>query len=509
VLVVPAATVWARMRIDRAETFIGRLSILGLVLAGSLVIVWFVVYWLLCNIFHIGIRARDAMRASWGMMLLPLAPPVASVVSSVARQWVALHAQVYPFFVPERSASYVSAAIVAGLGALLLFQTCELSLKSSHYEAAWRSLRSRNRLLLMFALLIVSIPVLSEKRQAAIFDFTGLFYVMDWLLPYALLIGAVVFVRLANPTDHFRLTTGETQMGALLFAWYVSGHSASLLFVPVPLLIAWYLFSKWLLLSTYPPMASTTSVLTKLLAERRAQARAEDVEKGLDKKLSEGDLKLHDYKVRLLEAQEEAKSAANALRSETGGTEPRVLSNGPESGPFANARIGVLYGFVISLPFQVFTLVGFMRRTYTDFPILEVAYALVFSTTTWVLMAAVFGYFYHLIRGRNGFEKALCFSLAVVLPSLPLRLIAGESVLERSQLLDMVQVIAFVLVLALVAFDLRTLTRKHRDWRDLLTLYGFASAAYGSTIALAIGSTLASKEVLLRLWGWVTGHSAQ
>jgi hypothetical protein len=510
VLTVPAATVWARIRIDTAKDFVGRLPMIGLMLAGSLVIAWFVLYWLLHGMFRISIGVWDAIRASWAMLLLPLVPPIGEVANSVSRQWIAIHAHVYPLL-PEHAAPYMSAAIVAVLGAMLLLQTSELSLRLTQHVGVWRWFRSRNRLLLLLPLFVISIPVLSGNTQASIFTFTGFFYAIDWLLPYALLIGGILYVRIVNPSDSFELKTGELQLGALLFAWYVSGHDTNLLFVPVPFLIAWYVFSKWLLVGgAYASAVSSASVLTKLLDERHAQARLDGVEKGLDKKLSEGSLTLLEYKTKVNEAEEEAKSAKAALAAETGGAEPRALSNGPENGPSANARIAIIYGFVISVPFQISTLLGFMQqRPYTAFPLLEITYALVFSMTTWVLMAGVFGYFYHLIRGRNGFEKALCFSLAVVLPSLPLRLIAGESVFERAQLLDIVQVITFVLVLALVAFDLRTLTKRRHDWRDLLTLYGFASAAYGSTIAIAIASTLASKEVLLKVWGWIMARMSQ
>jgi len=511
VFTVPAATVWARVRIDDVRDVTGRLPLLGAVLSGGLLVIWFVLFWLLRGIFRINIRIRHAIRASWAMLLLPLVPPIADVLNSMLRQFIATRAQIYPLLLPERTAPHVSAAIVAILGALLLLQTGGLSLRLSQHVGAWRWFRSRSRLVLLLPLLVISIPVLGGNGEASIFTFTGFFYILDWLLPYALLIGGVVYIRLANPQDDFQLSGGELQLGALLFAWYVSGHSGSLLFIPIPFLIAWYMFRRWLLVTAREQIPSSASVLSKLLDERRARARSEDVEKGLNKKLSEGELKLSEYRARLSEAQEEARTASARLVIDTGGAAPHVLSKGPENGPYANARIAGLYGFLISVPFQVITLYGFVQRPYTNFPILEFTYALVFSVTTWVLMAAVFGYFYHLIRGRNGFEKALCFSLATVLPTLPLHLIAGESVVNRAQLLDVVQVVAFVLVLALVAFDFRTLHKQHRNWRDLLTLYGFASAAYGSTIVIAIASSLASKEILPKLWSifeWLTGHSA-
>ncbi len=51
------------------------------------------------------------------------------------------------------------------------------------------------------------------------------------------------------------------------------------------------------------------------------------------------------------------------------------------------------------------------------------------------------------------------------------------------------------------------MTKQRRTGRDLLTLYGLASAAYGSSIAIAIASTLASKELLVKILGWALGRS--
>jgi hypothetical protein len=51
-------------------------------------------------------------------------------------------------------------------------------------------------------------------------------------------------------------------------------------------------------------------------------------------------------------------------------------------------------------------------------------------------------------------------------------------------------------VLALTAFDLRTLQKHRFGWRDLMAVYGLASAAYGSTIAVAVASALGGTDIL-------------
>jgi hypothetical protein len=246
----------------------------------------------------------------------------------------------------------------------------------------------------------------------------------------------------------------------------------------------------------------------KLIDQRRAQARYHDLLKGLDKKYSQGDLTTADYRKRLEEGQTETALASAALERHSGGAEPPVFSTGSESGPWKNSMVAARYGFMLSLPFQLRTLEERMGRSSSDFPILELVHAMLFATASWVLMAAVFGYFYHVVRGRNGFTKALYFSAAMILPTLPLRLMGAEPVAGRQQMLEALQIVAFTLILALLAFDLRTLRKNGYGWRELLAVYGLASAAYGSTIAIATVTGLGGKEMfahLLVLVRWLAG----
>jgi hypothetical protein len=63
----------------------------------------------------------------------------------------------------------------------------------------------------------------------------------------------------------------------------------------------------------------------------------------------------------------------------------------------------------------------------------------------------------------------------------------------------LVQLAAFVLTLALLAFDVKVLSKEGYSWRDLPTAYGVtASAAYLGTLALSLVSTVA--EPVLRDW---------
>jgi len=81
----------------------------------------------------------------------------------------------------------------------------------------------------------------------------------------------------------------------------------------------------------------------------------------------------------------------------------------------------------------------------------------------WVLIAFVFGYFFHAIRGQNGFQKSLSFIVALTIPTILLRFVMEPEVAARIQLIELVRLTAFVLLLALVAFDLRVLRNAGRS----------------------------------------------
>ena len=101
-----------------------------------------------------------------------------------------------------------------------------------------------------------------------------------------------------------------------------------------------------------------------------------------------------------------------------------------------------------------------------------------------------------MIRGRDGFEKAIAYSIALLVPTIPLRLIQAQPLLGTGHLVQMVQTVTFFLILAL-AFDLRTLKRFHGSSRDLIAVYGLTTVtAYSTSIIIATVSSVTGKDLL-------------
>jgi hypothetical protein len=461
---------------------------------------WFLLFWLFRGVLRIPVTPRQAIGASWAMLILPSVPFAIDGANEILRRTAAIYLRIYPLMLPERTNTYVTVAIIATLGAVLLWQTGTLTMLLSQHRPSYRWWR-KHRAVIMVATLFMAIPI--GARNDVLFSFSALLNEIDGLLPYAMLLAALVLVYLYNPQDRFDLPVPVLHIGALVFAWYVVQVRATLLFIPVSFMAGWWLFRGWLVVrpAVVGPMPET--LLGVYLDERRARARLDSLQRGLDKKFSEGELTFAAYTDRLNEGQQALAASTQALQAAAAGQALRVFESGPEATPSQNAAVAIKYGAVLSAPYQLLTLGEMVRDVPSQYPLLAFTHAFLYSVTTWLVMSAVFGYFFHTLRGRNGFEKAMCFSACVVLPTIPIRLLFGQNLIDPQQVLDMIRVVGFILLLALLAFDLRTLQKQRYGWRELMTVYGFATAAYGSTIVIAIASAVGGSDLLAKVWAWL------
>jgi hypothetical protein len=502
----PLAAIWATVTVGMTNIFRGtavsaaQVAVTGVLLAAGLLVLWYPLYWLIRGILGFPVKVRSTISASWGMLLLPVIPAVADASMGFVRRAMVSEWKIYPFFLPEGIANAIWFGIVSILGAALIYEVALIGVRLSQKRAAYRWFRSRKRWLIRGGLILISMPVTyllgSPGGNLDISRFTALAYSVDDLLPYALLPGIILLLHKQNRGDSFVLSAGSIAAGALLFSFYLTGRTANLLFIPIPLLMGYYLFKDWSLTAQpAPPLTVTKEIVSRFVKYKESTSRAESLEGALEKKLGSGDLSLEDFRKKTGESRRAEKDAAAMLHIAAGTTSPEIFAYGPEDGPWKNALVAVRYALVISLPFQAITLMNLLKpREATGFPFIDVLKALLFSTSTWLLTAFLFGYFFHLIRGRSGFQKALVYSAALVLPTIPMRLIAAQPLGGAGHLLEIGELAGFTLILALVAFDYKNLQKYGKSWRDLLTIYGWTGvAAYGSTILLALGSSFATK----------------
>lgn len=513
VLLLPTALFYLLIKVREAGVpnagapplFAGYLLTAALFAGIGLLCCWIFLYWLLAVGLGQPIRMRTAIKVSWAMLLLPLLPILAEALARFIRHTSVRDWGLYPFFLPPRMDNAVWFLMIVIVGTALFHQFVELAIRLSHSRRGLAFLRSRWMWALLPIFILLSLPmnyVLGAAEHAVdLVDLNALAGGIASLLPAALLIGLIMFLRNTNPQDRFELRAEALGVGTILFAYYLTGRNTSLLFAPVLLFVGWLVFTRWALvervLVTAPESAfALQDLVRKLLAYKQARQLSASLRRNLEKKYAQGELTLAELHAKMKDGEAHVEDTKKALPENEKKVKRQIFGHGPEEGPWANAATALRYGLLLSLPFQANTFMNLIKRqSFENFPLLQVANALVSSLTTWFLIAFVFGYFFHKIRGGDGFSKAFAFAAALLVATIPLRLIDAQPLLEQGFVVQIVQILAYVLLLALLAFDLRTLQKLGFTWRDLLTVHGFTTiTAYGSSIALATLASLSGPQ---------------
>jgi hypothetical protein len=500
---------------EEAEPFSWQfLQIAAAFLGAALLCFWFFLFWLI----RVGLGRRvgplPVVAASWAMIFFPLVPPLLETLAGLARYFVVTTLDVYPFFIPRHVDSLLWFLIIPLVGTLLLYRVTYIALRLASHRPGIRLIRAgRSRWVVVPLFFLLSLPMAyiinaSREQEADMWAaLNNLAYRIDDLLPYVLLLGLLVYLRKLNRADDFDLPDEARRVGVLLFAFYLTGRSANLLFIPVPFFLGWLVFARGVLAPRPPPRAAGRANLRKLadrlLNYRQAVSLSHDLQRNLEKKYSQGEIGLADFRTKTGEGEKNLAAARRALHPHgPSGSRQVLFAHGPEAGPWANARVAVAYGLFISIPFQISTLTSiFAGSRFGTYPILRVLSDVLFSVSYWILAAFLFGYFFHLIKGRDGFQKALVYSAALIVPTIPLRVVQAQPLLGKSHVIEVVQVLAFVLVLALVAFDLRRLNNLGYAWRDLLRVHGLTTiSAYVSSILLTTAASVGGKDLLKMFW---------
>lgn len=510
-----------------AQALVLNYLIIALLFFGiGLVFCWFFLYWVLTFGLGMHIRKRSVIRVSWAMLALPLLPLVAEALAAFLRHSVVTHWKLYPFFLPTRVDSFLWFIIIVASGTALFQQFTDLSIRLTRYRLGFGLLHSRAAsYVLLFVFALFSLPMnyvggTADGRMVSIYDLNALAIGIANLLPYALLLGLVVYLRNLSNKHQFDLQAEALRAGTLLFAYYLIGRATSLLFAPIPILLGWFIFTRFVLVERLKLPERMTSADAKQLVQRlldfkSAQDALHSLKRSLRKKFSQGDIDFDKLNTNLAASEARMVETKNALAHvEEEDVKQKVFGYGPESNPAANAKTAVLYGMAISIPFQAAKWLNiFENPEVVNYPLLSLLTKLLFSLSTWFVIAFVFGYFFHKIRGHDGFFKALTFTGGYLVATIPLRLINLDPILEQGFVVQAVQVLAYVLLLALIAFDLRTLQKLEYGWRELLEVHGFTKiTAYGSSIVLATIASLSGRDLLPFLWNifhWLFGMNTR
>jgi hypothetical protein len=112
------------------------------------------------------------------------------------------------------------------------------------------------------------------------------------------------------------------------------------------------------------------------------------------------------------------------------------------------------------------------------FPFLSTGVRLIALVAQYLSIAAFLGYFFPYMRGRSGLEKGGWLAGSIVLAFLPYHLILNSTTIEwMVAAIWAASILAFTLIISLMAFDIRTLLTYKFGWFHLPDLYDFNELA--------------------------------
>jgi hypothetical protein len=358
-------------------------------------------------------------------------------------------------------------------------------------------------------------------RWIAMRNLLNFTYQVDDLLPYVLLVGLLVIFKEAGKTGQLSLSPPNRSLALLLFACYLIGSTRHWMFIPIPLLIGYWLISRWLLLSdgewqdielTAQAVTAKRSALIESIIELNwAEKTYRGFKKKLDGQLASGEIsydkhrkELRNFKEQLCKKladsgtdgeqeqqvdEREEWSVEEWLKTRWGFSPKRIaLTFGPTDSPWQNARIAATYGFFLSIPWMLLYLRDYMitNRPYQPYPVVNMLGDLPIVGLKWTLYALFFGYFFHLLKGRSGLYKGLCFFFALVLPILPLEIFDAYFLTDWQAILVWVLQVFIQCVSVGLAMDYEMLRRSGYNRRILVEVHNLTTiSASASSILLA------------------------
>jgi hypothetical protein len=270
---------------------------------------------------------------------------------------------------------------------------------------------------------------------------------------------------------------------------------------------AWLLFPAWqvdpagIVLGQHPGRQAKAIRQTLRAGARRRLLSA--VSKNAQDKVASGDMTIADAEQRMAATQQGSTGAYEQVTI-GGGTvritpQQRGFGMLSSTSPWSRARWGAITGIWVGAPWVILGLAGasfqFGQQSYPELTLLTFIAPLI---VRWAAYGFLFGYFYPMLRGRTGLEKAIWVAIAAAAPAVFATLASGqvtERQWEKTALLA-VQILAFALTLGILAD--RAVLRDHGiPATRLVDLHNlWAVSAWISSVAVAVAAGLATAIVV-------------
>jgi hypothetical protein len=256
------------------------------------------------------------------------------------------------------------------------------------------------------------IPHLVVRKEVETF-----FYILQTLSPYVALVFLTPLMKVKEQRIRPR---GILTVGLILFAGFLVGTTPKWLILPLPFLIALWMFRRYVMKPIERQMAFDKITSHVLINRPELLAKAQltlDELRDLKTKRKEKMLTRAEYnhERRKLEASDEI----TEIKIESRGVSvtAAVLGIGPFADNWTNGIWAIKPGLIVAAPIAVFHLweqIFIIRDSHSAYYVLlSLTTQLSLDLAYWALAAFFFGYFFKYLTGESGLRKAL--RLAVVI----------------------------------------------------------------------------------------------
>ncbi|MBI5842076.1 MAG: hypothetical protein HZB19_18475 [Chloroflexi bacterium] len=353
----------------------------------------------------------------------------------------------------------------------------------------------------VLALLIVfglSLPIQSLPLSAQLSGALGVstfgVALIRPLLPLALLLGITMTLRRKHDRSlGGKMSSLERGYARVILVAFAVGLSPAWGFIPLSIVIGLIMF-EWLVpMILLPPDNTAHEFVNKhhsegvkqtLLLNRQTRLwRA--TESNMQKQVREGKMEDENYRTQREKLEKSARELERPkyLKTQNSAITLRDLGFNFGAGPNHrdNLKHALAWGVLLAAPMLLihgWPLAAAGIEQALPFPFLNTAIRLAAFAAQYLASAVFLGYFFPYVRGRNGLEKGGWLALTIVLAFLPYHLLYASSISDWTAILIWAgSVLAYNLLIGLLAFDIRTLTRFNLGWSRLPDLYDFGTLA--------------------------------
>ena len=334
------------------------------------------------------------------------------------------------------------------------------------------------------------------------------------LFPFAIPFIIAILLYHYNKKRGFDINKLTIEWGILLIAvfiverGYVYSSGYRWMYIPISMILAYYLSHRFLFLK--PEVANqrlegnplspgkSRNELSKVFHYLNFKDQYDSLRKLTKKKFSKNEIDYNAWTDHISKNEAILQDLRTEATQDEVPMEKLIFAKSIEASPWENAVETVKTGTWLAV-LWIFVLIRDFRSWEVNeqdyYPVFSRADHLMDGILIWFIIAFVFGYFFHVLRGRNGVEKAFYLSFIILLARIGPGIIFADSIDQISKLLIWgLQVLIFCMFLGFFAFDFKVLRKNGYGFRQAGLLYNLTFlSTFGTTLFAAFAGILSGQ----------------